>query len=135
MSKALPFATREAIFAADDIAHRDVEVPEWHLTVRVSALTGAQRDAFEAAILKDRDDPAKGVDAIGFRAKLVAVALIDENGDRLFRDSDLAALSKKSARVLDHLYEVAAELAGLRQEDADRLAGNSDAQSDGSTTD
>lgn len=135
MGEALPRATRDAILAADDLKYEDVEVPEWGLTVRVSAMTGAQRDAFEASILRDRDDPEKGVDSIGFRSKMVAVTVIDEQGERLFRDSDLAALSKKSARVLDRLYEVAACLAGLRQEDADRLAGNSDAQSDGSTTD
>ena len=41
----------------------------------------------------------------------------------------------QGAKALDRVYDAGARLAGLRKEDAERLAGNSDAQSDGSTTD
>ena len=40
--------TRDLILKADDIQTREVEVPEWGGTVLIRALTGTERDAYEA---------------------------------------------------------------------------------------
>lgn len=126
--------TADNIFAANDCVFEDVAVPEWGGTVRVQAMTGEQRDGFEKAILKDKTDPGKGIEMSDFRARFVARVLVDEKGARLFSDTDVKGLSRKSARALDRVYDVGARLAGMRKEDAEALAGNSDAQSDASTT-
>lgn len=127
-------ATRDLILAADDLAFEDVEVPEWGCVVRIKAMSGGERDAFESSILKDRSDPSKGVDMRSFRAKFLTRVMIDESGARLFRPDEVKALSAKNARTLDRLYEVGARLAGMRDEDAERLAGNSEGQSEDSTS-
>lgn len=134
-AKATPILGRDAILAAQDAVTETIDVPEWGGAVIVKAMTGEQRDAFESAILKDKNDPAKGVEMRDFRARFVARVVVDDKGTRLFTDEDVKALSRKSARVLDRLYDVGARLAGMRKEDAERLAGNSDAQSDDSITD
>jgi hypothetical protein len=58
-------------------------------------------------------------------AKLLSRCLVDENGDRLFSDKDIKALSAKSGAVLDRLGDVAMRLSGLRKEDVEAEAGKS----------
>lgn len=126
---------RDAILAAQDAITETVDVPEWGGSVIVKSMTGEQRDAFETAILKDKSDPSAGISFADLRARFVARVCVDEKGVRVFDDSDVKALSRKSAKALDRVYDVGARLAGMRKEDAERLVGNSDAQNDASTTD
>jgi hypothetical protein len=58
------------------------------------------------------------------RAKLVALTVVDEDGNRIFSDEDAEALGKKSAAALDRIFAVAQRLSGLRPEDVEELAGN-----------
>ncbi len=53
--------TKDDILGADDLATEDVEVPEWGGCVRVRALTGTERDAFEAAMFRMPKPGKKGV--------------------------------------------------------------------------
>ncbi|MGH8867817.1 MAG: hypothetical protein ACRDYU_07460 [Actinomycetes bacterium] len=131
--------SKDQILSADDLDVRKEEVPEWGGTVLVKALSGKERDAYEASVVQMRQD-ARGnqttvPDMRNVRAKLVARALVDEDGTRLFADQDINALGAKSARVLDRLFDVAAEMSGLSEQDVEKLAGNSEAvPSDGSTS-
>lgn len=132
MSKLL---TKEAILQAQDLPFEDVEVPEWGGTVRIRTLTGTERDAFESSVARKQ-----GKDVImnykNIRAKLVALTVVDGEGNRLFDDDDAKELGKKSANVLDRLFEVAQRLSGLRDEDVEELAKNFESDpSDDSTSD
>jgi hypothetical protein len=126
---------RGAILAADDSGHEDVEVPEWGGTVRVKAMTGEQRDAFEVSVTSRDKHGNRLVEGRNVRAKLVARVCVNEKGVRLFSDEDVAALTRKSARALERVFEVGMRLAGMSDEDVASLEGNSSAQSDASTTD
>lgn len=122
--------TRDAILNAPDLAHEDVFVPEWKGTVRVRALTAAERDAFEASVTEDTLGPtgAPRMKRENFRAKLVVRAVVSaETGARLFEDTDLEMLGTKSAAAVDRLFGVAQRLAGLTEADVKELEGNSDA--------
>lgn len=130
----LPIATRDAILAADDAQTEVVAVSEWGLSVIVKALTGEQRDAFEASIMRQKDG-GETVDTRDMRAKFVARCVVDEKGNRLFTNEDVKVLSRKSARALQRVFDVGARLAGMSKESVASLEGNSDAQSDASTTD
>jgi len=124
--------SRDAILGADDIVTEPVEVPEWAGKVLVRGLTGADRDAFEASIRRFRGGQVEVVQE-NARAKLVVRCLVDENGERLFADRDASLLGKKSAAVLDRLYDVAARLSGLSEEAREELEGNSDAATSGAS--
>jgi endo-alpha-1,4-polygalactosaminidase (GH114 family) len=116
---------KEAILNAQDLQHEDVFVEEWKGTVRVRALTGAERDAFEASIVEGKGKNVK-TNLKNIRAKLVALAVINENGERLFNDHEAQVLGTKSASALDKVFEVAQRLSGLRDEDVEELAKNSE---------
>lgn len=101
-----------------------MEVPEWggHLFVR--SLTGAERDAFEDSMRTGKGRNIS-VNLQNFRARLVVLTACDEAGAAIFEDTDVRRLGEKSAAALEHVYAVAARLAGLTAEDAEELTGNS----------
>lgn len=111
------------ILGADDLPERTVEVPEWGGAVRIRGLTGEERDAFEAEIAGEDETP----NLENFRARLLVRTLVDEAGDRLFGDLAVAELGRKSARVLQRLFDVAAELSGIGEDVVEELEGNSPA--------
>lgn len=125
--------SREDILRAQDITVERVEVPEWGGYVLVRGMTGAERDAFEQSIVKQRGKGKVELNLHNIRAKLVAYCCVDEAGNRLFTEADIEALGRKSGAALNRIYEVAQRLSGLTQQDMDELMGNSSSdQSDDS---
>lgn len=113
---------RSAILAVSDIQTRTVAVPEWGGDVLVRGMTGLERDQYETSILDQRGKKAK-VDLLNARARLASMTIVDEKGDRVFTDADVVALGKKSAAALDRIYDVAAALSGISDDDLDDLLG------------
>jgi len=119
------FLSRDAIFDVSDIDFEDVPVPQWGGTVRVQALTGRERDKFEAEINGfARGGSGKKKNFDNFRARLVVASVIDpETGALMFGASDVAKLGQKSSKALTLIADVAQRLSGLSDEDAEELAG------------
>jgi len=116
--------SKQQILAAPDLVTEDVPVPEWGGTVRVRAITAADRDAFETSVVGD----GKGKrNLTNLRARLVALAIVDEAGQRVFAAEDVEALGNKSGAALDRVYAVAQRLSGLTEREVLELEGNSDA--------
>lgn len=127
--------TADQILATDDREVRDVEVPEWGGTVRVRALSGRDRDEWEASMRVTRGKKT-GTDTTNLRAKLVGRAIIDESGKRAFTDQQIIALGDKSARALERLFDVIGEMSGLNDEaDADAEKNSETVPSESSTSD
>lgn len=133
-AKAGKVAGRADILGKADRPHEDVYVPEWETTVRIRAIGGTARDAFEAAVVR-RNGKNVELNMVGLRARLVAASAVDEAGKLLFSEEDIPALGEKSAAALDRLFVVAQRLAGLTDADARGLAeGFRPAPSGGSTS-
>ena len=111
---------RSAILEASDIQTEVVEVPEWGGSVIVRGLMGVDRDSFERSMLD-----IKGKDATmnwrNFRAKLIARSIVDSEGNRIFLDTDVEALGKKSASAISRVFNVAQRLSGMAPEDVEEL--------------
>lgn len=116
--------SRDDILDAADLPRELVEVEEWGGAVYVRALSGTERDAFEASIITQRGKRVEP-NLQNLRAKLVALAVVDEDGERLFSDGDVQALGRKSAAALDRVFGVAQRLSGLSPGDVEDLAKNS----------
>lgn len=114
---------RDDILKAQDLPTERVFVSEWNGEVIVRGLTAAERDAFEQSIVETRGKNTR-MNLKNIRAKLVAMTVVDEQGNRLFSDEDAEWLGKKSAAALDRIFAVAQRLSGLRPEDVEELAGN-----------
>ena len=56
--------------------------------------------------------------------RLVAYCVVDENGERLFTEKDIAELGKKSGSAINRTSDVAMRLSGFTPEDLQELTEN-----------
>jgi hypothetical protein len=122
------------ILGSHDMRIRTVDVPEWGGSVRLRTLTGAERDAFEATLVR-LVDGKRVPDMDNLRAKLLAATIVDEQDRQVFSASDVAALGRKSALALDRVFSVAQALNGMGVEAVeDALKNSAPGPSDASTS-
>ena len=111
------YITIESLSAAEDIAHEDVDVPEWGGRVKLRQLSAGEMSKFfedhfvfgaDGAELKDRT----------FLIKIVAATLCDSDGNRMFENvaKGYEVLEKRSFRVVNRLANIALELNTLSDE-------------------
>lgn len=113
--------TRDQILAAR-LQTEDVPVPEWGGVVRVSEMTGTDRDAWEQSLVPKTAGAPANVENI--RARLVAQCVVDEAGSRLFSTEDAVDLGTRSAAALDRVAKVAQRLNGLTADAVEQASGN-----------
>lgn len=99
---------KSQILAASDRKTEDLEVKEWGGTVRISTMSASDRDKWEQDTYGGEKTKTED-----FRARFVALCLVDEKGDRLFTDKDVAQLGAKSAAALDRVFRAAQKLNAL----------------------
>lgn len=100
------------------LARELVPVPEWGLSVWVQEPTGEELDQWRQSMLRSSRrnrgdmevDPKK---LRGQTARLVCMAVRDENGQRIFADIDAPMLLKKGAGAVERIATVARRLAGI----------------------
>lgn len=129
--------SKAQIDAVDDTRWRDVPVPEWgeDAEVRVRALTGSERDRYEAlSIVTGPNGSIQRRLPADARSQLLVMCLVDAEGERLYADRDVKALAKKDSVVISRLFEVAKDLSALGKESVEEKKGNSDAAQSGSST-
>ncbi len=113
--------TKEQILQPRRLEVREVDVPEWGegATVHIRELTGNERDVYEGAMVgveEDEDDPdaIPGGSFRGLRAKLVALAMCNAEGESFgFTPAEVEQLGNKGSAVLDRLFKVAQSLSGF----------------------
>jgi len=112
--------TKDQILNSDDLVKELVTVPEWGGDVYVRTLTGTERDLFESKIMGKNG----GVNMQDLRARLCSLTITGEDGERLFEESDIKALGKKSAKALSRVFNVAQELNKISDDDVEELTKN-----------
>lgn len=127
--------SKEQISAADDRKWEDVDVPEWGGTVRVLGMSGTDRNAYQSSlVVLGPNGSVQRMNMTDQLAKLCAKCLVGEDFERLFTDKEVAALGRKNGAVLERVGQVAQRLSGLRKEDVEAKAGNSEAPLSGAST-
>lgn len=114
--------TREVILKVSDLPQEKLAIPEWGGHVFVRTLSGHERGELEKRFTADsaRKEPA------GFRATLLCLTLVDGEGKTLFGLGDVEVLGKKSALVIERLFDVASRLNGFTKRDVEELEKNSE---------
>jgi hypothetical protein len=127
--------TREQIVEVEDTEYAVVECPEWGGDVRLKSIKGSQRDAYEQSLILERGG-SRQMNLRNARAKLIVLCAVDEAGRLLFSADDLNVLGRKNAKPLDRLFDACRKLAGLSEDDVEKLTENfGAAPSDGDTSD
>lgn len=112
--------SKDDILKAQDMKQEVVDVPEWGGKVIIQSMSSKARDEWEMTMINQNEK--NKMDNI--RATLVAACLVDEEGNNIFSSKDIAALGKKSAKVLDKLFAVAQKVSGIGENDVEELAKN-----------
>jgi len=117
--------SKAAILAAVDLQSEDVEVPEWGGTVRVAMMSGKARDEFFGRQGEDK------VPYSQFAASVLVSTVIDEDGNPVFDETDVAALRAKSQAAMDRVLAVSLRLNGIGPSAAEAAEKNSAAAPSG----
>ncbi|MCP3758217.1 phage tail assembly chaperone [Streptomyces sp. TBY4] len=127
--------TRVQIDAADDRTWEDVPVPEWGGEVRLLGLSGTERDAYEASMVRvGTTGKVSGVNLLDASARLLARCIVDEDFQRLYTDKEVQALGARNGKVIKRLYAKAQKISGLGKDAAEDAAGNSEPAPSGPST-
>lgn len=100
--------SKAAILELQDRPVHEFHVPSWDATVFVRELTAYQRDNFGATM--DTDDPQN---VATLRSRLIALSLVDDDGELLFSQSEVKDLGGKSSKAIDELWDFIRELNGM----------------------
>lgn len=114
---------RDQILEVADLKTETVSVPEWGGEVIVASMTGEARDVWEQSLVVAEGGKSRA-NLENIRARLVVATVVDENGNRLFTDKDVAILGRKSSAALERVCKVAQRLNGLTATDVEQLKGN-----------
>jgi hypothetical protein len=105
--------TKDQILECNDLKSEAVSVPEWSGSINVRMMNGTDRDAFEKGLVIVGPDGSRTPNYSDMRARLVALTAVDDDGNRIFSDEDVALLARKSAAALDRVCLVAQRLNGI----------------------
>lgn len=114
---------KQDILAAKDRYYEDVESEAWGGIVRIAVITGTDRDRFEAITYPMKGKEIK-VNREDIRARLLSLAIVDENLERVFTDDEVRELGKKSAKELDRLFGIAQRINGMTDDSVKELEKN-----------
>ena len=71
--------TKDDILSAKDLVVREIEIPEWGGTVRVSQITAAQRLNLQMMILDDKQKPKSPLEITRLMTiGLLTLAIVDD---------------------------------------------------------
>lgn len=115
--------TKDGILNSKDLVTEKVEISEWRGHVFVRTLLSEEKDQFEVGTLVDPGN-SEEVRLDNMRARLVALVVVDAEGERIFSDEDAPALGKKSASAVDKVYSVASRLNAIDKKDEKELTKN-----------
>lgn len=100
---------KKKMFAKGTPKREAVTVPGIKEKVTVRGLSAAQRGMLFLEVFED----GKPKEGKFFAAELVARCVIDDEGKRVFEDSDVEELGTMAPEFLDPLFEAANRLSGL----------------------
>jgi hypothetical protein len=117
---------KKQIIEAHDLRTETVPIPEWGGEVIVRGLTGAAQSRVEATMVAAKGQAVEvRVEAFKeLRQRIVAEAIVDENGKRMFSDAEIKQLGEKSASALQRVFDKAQELSGMDSGSLERAEGN-----------
>jgi len=119
---------RDSIIAVKDFGIEKIDIPEWGGEVCLKKWSAKDRNTYlSKSVNVDETGGHVNWDTVFDNMVLtVALSLCDENGDRLFADSqeDLKILSDKDGSVIQKLYEETLIINGLAKKSIEEAAKN-----------
>jgi hypothetical protein len=117
--------TRDQILGIQDIEVKEIEVPGWNDSVFIRKLTRGQQDEyakrrFGKSSMKhlgaQQQEVESDISLFGHDAWLFAQSVCDEEGKRLFTNSDVMKLNEKSGEAIGFVALKIVEFSGMKED-------------------
>jgi hypothetical protein len=112
--------SRDDILAAPDLATDTVKVEAWGGEVRIRELSAAELEEFTD--WQDKQGDANSARVLKM-AGMVALAIVDQDGNRLFTLDDAPTLAKKNKAALATIFGAACRINGMGKKAEADIAG------------
>lgn len=99
---------KDEIIAARDSKREPLDVPEWGLRVWIRTITSVEQDSLADELYANGRKPGMAE----LKTRTLALALVNEEGERVFTDAEAAALNDKNAIAVQRCYDKFEELQG-----------------------
>ena len=116
--------SKEQILGAKDLVGEPIMIPEWGGEVYVGIMSGHELNRFQKW-MRELEGEGVSENAATKITRLAALLVCDEDGSRLFKESDVEALLDKSAVAMRRVMEKALKVNRLTEEEASELVGES----------
>lgn len=116
--------TREDVLGADDLKREPVDAPEWGGTVWVQELSAADAMEYDVWIFENKEDRASIMK--GMNAMMVMLCACNEEGERLFSNTDLAEINSKAPEPVARIARAAFSINKMRDSDYEDEVKNSE---------
>jgi hypothetical protein len=110
--------SRAQIDRAPDIKTRDEYVEEWGGEVRLRGMTGTEKARINGTMVATVGMSVRlRANAIAeVQLRTLCSCIVDEEGNKLYAEDEYEDLGKKSAGVLERLYEISQDISGATAE-------------------
>lgn len=127
MSEKNGLATAAQLMAgAGKRRYRELTLPTSKMHVRIRSLTEREVSKYQSATYASRGTGLKRSKLEDASRRLIVLCLVDQEGNPILTEADLAGLAEWDAADTGHIYEEAAAHCGLNQNDIEELVGNSE---------
>jgi len=115
--------SREELLGINDVKIEDIHVPVWDVDVSIRKLTRGQQDEYSRRrfgspkmtqdIRNKSQEVESSVDIFGHDAWLVAQGVCDENGKRIFKNTDIPKLDEKDGEAIGFIANQIVKFSGM----------------------
>jgi len=132
----MTIASREALLKLCERRYSTVEIPEREISIRIQSLSEAEKSQYETCLIAKNGRGIMRERLQDATRRLIALCVVDEDGKRIFSDSDLSAIANLDSYISSRIYDACQEHCGFNKGDIDDTVKNSEGISvDDSTTD
>ena len=132
----MTIASREALLKLCERRYSTVEIPERDISIRIQSLSEAEKSQYETCLIAKNGRGIMRERLQDATRRLIALCVVDEEGKRIFSDSDLSAIANLDSYISSRIYDACQEHCGFNKGDIDETVKNSEEISvDDSTTD
>jgi hypothetical protein len=132
----MTIASREALLKLCERRYSTVDIPERNISIRIQSLSEAEKSQYETCLIAKNGRGIMRERLQDATRRLIALCVVDEEGKRIFSDSDLSAIANLDSYISSRIYDACQEHCGFNKGDIDETVKNSEGINvDDSTTD
>jgi hypothetical protein len=115
------FLSPSQILEQPTLIIEELYVPEWKGKVRLKHLSAKERDDFETSMVKMGKNGRQQMNNENFRARLVQLATVKEDGSPMFTRHDIRTLGSLPAAGLQRVFNKINEMSAFSEDDIKEL--------------